>query len=80
MVDNQCAGSGDVRLSGWNEIGVDRRTIHMAVGGNLLSASSLEAAIKVAETREVVRANARGCLVFIERFMEKIVAKELLLT
>lgn len=43
MVDNQCAGSGDVRLSGWNEIGVDRRTIHMAVGGNLLSASSLDA-------------------------------------
>ena len=38
------------------------------------------AAIKVAETREVVRTNARGCLVFIERFMEKIVAKELLLT
>jgi hypothetical protein len=38
------------------------------------------AAIKVAETREVVRANARVCLVCIERFIEKIVAKELLLT
>lgn len=36
--------------------------------------------ISAAEIREVVSANTRGCLVFIEKFIEKIVAKEMLLT